>query len=224
MDSTKTEIDDDGGEYNIVDIQETYDYFLEHLDDYYDDIEDDDKCFLLIDIIGINSNDINARFVFGVIQEEYNMPSWYWGWALGMCNGTNQGIDAADILESFVNGPYPPLFSVSSQFSYYTGISTSAWIYPVNVPTTAHAYGDKMLFEDEQIGTVVPHCLDGTEMGVFLNFLPTIASNYQPSGKITVLYEVIDDFAAQVPETYMIHKTKITYAIYHTGSGSPPII
>jgi hypothetical protein len=94
------------------------------------------------------------------------------------------------------------------------------------VPTTPHQFGDYMLFEDYQEGTLNHHCMNAAEMGVFLDFLPMIAVSYQPSGKSTVHYHVIDDTApgnnGWVDFWFMIHKTNIKYGIYHIGSQSPP--
>jgi len=226
VDSTNTEIENTGDEYNIVEIQETYDYFLDYLEDYYDEIDDDDKFFHLIDIIGIEDDDINARFAFGVIQTAYPFGNWYWGWALGRCPVGYQGLDAADVLSSYANASYPSYSSITAQFSYYCNVSTSILIYPGNVSVSAHAYGDKMLFEDYQEVTLNHHCLDATEMGVFLDFLPDIATIYQPSGVGPLHYDVKDDFVPgltmpnQDDFWYMVHRVVITYGIHRDNVSS----
>ncbi|MCF8298857.1 MAG: hypothetical protein K9J13_15015, partial [Saprospiraceae bacterium] len=223
LDSTETEIDGEGGEFNIVDIQETYDYLSDYLSDYYDEIDAEDKFFKLIDIISISGNDISTRFVFGVIQAAYNLGDWYWGWGLGRCSGGCYGTDAADILEAAVNGLYPLQYGQHLEFSYTTTILSEVnFTYPADVPTTPHAYGNYMLFKDCQYPPIVNHCLDATEMGIFLNFLPDIAYHNQPTLN-PIHYEVVDDISLGM-WTDMVHTTRISYGTVHSGIGSPPTL
>ena len=65
-------------------------------------------------------------------------------------------------------------------------------------------------------------------MGTFINYLPQIGLMYKPNGKMILFYQVKDDtIFGIVPGTnidfwYMIHWTKITYGIHHTGITPPP--
>jgi hypothetical protein len=226
-DSVETGIQGDDGVYNIVEIRTTYDFLLDYLISFYNNIGSENKCFLILDVLGISENYINAEFTFGTFGEDRSIYPWYWGWALGDCNGNNVGTDAADILEYYINNFYGVNYNQTSQFSYCTSISSSSWIDPHFVPTTSHQFGDKMLFEDYQEITLSHHCMGAAEMSQFMNFLPIIASNYQPLGKVPVHYDIEDDtyFAlnANNQDTwYMIHHTNIKYAVQHIGSQSPP--
>jgi hypothetical protein len=84
-----------------------------------------------------------------------------------------------------------------------------------------------MLFQDYQEDVLNHHCLNTPEMGKFIGYLPQIAANYQPSGKVILFYQVEDDtIFGIVPITgkdfwYMIHWTKVTYGIHHTGITPP---
>jgi hypothetical protein len=228
-DSVEAEIQANDEVYNIVEIQTAYDFLLDYLILFYNNIDSENKCFLILDVLGISDNYINTEFAFGTFEDDRSISPWYWGWALGDCDGNHVGIDAADILEYYINDFYGINYNQTSQFSFYTSISSSSWIVPGDVPTTPHQFGYYMLFEDYQEGTLVHHCMGPAEMSQFLNFLPTIASIYQPSGKITVHYDVRDQTAFGLTTNsldywFMIHETKITFAKHHIGTQTPPTL
>ena len=234
IDSTSSLIvSSEPGFYGIHNIQIAYDSLNISLSNYYNTILSDNKFFIVDDIIGIFDSSIKMRFVFGYEQSKYSIGDWYWGWAKGMCSGSQQGIDAADVMEQAVNGPYPPNLNVYNPFDYYTNVETSIRIEPINVPVSNNPFGNYMLFQDYQQGVLNHHCLNTPEMGTFISYLPQIGVMYKPNGKIILFYQVKDDTifgAISDPNNpnniidfwYMIHWTKITYGIHHTGITPPP--
>ena len=143
-------VSSESGFYGIHNIQIAYDSLNISLSNYYNTILSDNKFFIVNDVIGIFDSSIKMRFVFGYKQYQYSIGDWYWGWAMGMCSGSQQGIDAADVMEQAVNGPYPPNPNINSPFDYYTNVETSIRIEPINVPVSNNPFGSYMLFQDYQ--------------------------------------------------------------------------
>ncbi|MCK5846039.1 MAG: hypothetical protein KAG84_01255 [Bacteroidales bacterium] len=212
--------------FNIVNIQKSFDEISIKISTTYDEIESDNKFFVVSDVISIKNGLINTRIIYGIVRE-VSFTNWYWGLAMGQCNGNNVGIDAADLIEYNNNGPNPPNpFNNNSYnpFDYYTNVSTSFRIMPHDVPTSSNIWGSHMLFEDIQQQTLIHHCMSGAELYVYSNYIPTIAQQYQPSNVSPIVYEVQDDWAhglTNPPDNYdwwvMIHWTEITYGKHQTG-------
>ena len=213
--------------FSIVNIQKSFDMISFKITKLYAEIDNENKFFIVSDVIEIRNGKINTRIVFGTVGE-VTFTDWYWGLAMGQCSGNNIGMDAADIIEIYNNGPNPPNpFNNTSYnpFDYYTNVSTSIRIMPQDVPVSNNIWGNHMLFEDGQQQTLVHHCMSGAEISVFSNYIPTIAQLFQPNSIVSpIVYEVQDDWAHGLtgpPNNYdwwlMVHWTEITYGEHQTG-------
>lgn len=223
-DSADIEINQSGDVYNIVDIQETYDYFSEVMDDYYtDSIEGSGKFFIILDITEIENNFVFAKFVFGErcsISQEF--PEYYWGMELGLCSGGDYNHDAASKLTTYKNVPYPPYSGSWSSYTHWINVEESDLIQPTDVPTSTHSFGDKLLFEALTSSNYV--CVNSDQFELRLNHLSTIANDsyYKPSSKEIASYEVLWDITPSGNPHYICHTLRIDYGNQVIGTMQPP--
>ncbi len=151
-----------------------------------------------------------------------NTYPWYWGWALGRCDGSGLGVglDAADIITRGAN----QFIAVPSGYSYYTDVSIKpSWYY--ELPTSTNPYGQYMLFHDFQFGTLIHSCMSPEEINYYIYSVLQIGNMFKPSGKSIINYLVFDATAFGLingVDTWdMCHVLETTYAIWHT-SNTPP--
>jgi len=160
----------------------------------------------------------------GTISTWNNYP-WYWGWELGKCDGSGQGIgkDAADIIYILAN----TLIPVPGGNSYYNEVTISCPHQPFDFPTNINPYGDYLLFYDYQEAILNHHCLSTNEINFYVNSLSIIGNLYKPNDKSIIRYFLFDDTAfCLTPYNedcwHMIHALRITYGKWHLSS-EPPI-
>lgn len=222
-DSTDTEIDCPGEEYNIVEIQEAYDEISEDMDDYYSDsIGGSDKFFIILNITKIENDHVYAKYVFGKkceISQEF--PEYYWGMDLGLCAGAGNG-DAASKLTTYKNKPYPPYSGSWSSYTHWINVEESELIQPTDVPTSTHSFGDKLLFEYTTSTNYV--CVNSDQFELRLSHLSTIANDpyYKPTNKEIASYEVLWDITPSGNPHYICHKLRIDYGNQVIGTMQPP--
>ena len=92
------------GDFNIIALQMSFDAFEASLKSQYESIEDDNKFFVISDILnrGFENNKLKLKqySVIGKANKSFSSGDWKWGLGLGDCSGNNVGLDAADIIEN----------------------------------------------------------------------------------------------------------------------------
>jgi hypothetical protein len=211
--------------YNITDLVQTHDDVFLSIGALFEEYDYEEKIFICADLYIDENSEITSRYSFGNIIESYSIGNWYWGWALGMCNGTNQGKDATDILEQYENCVDPQVLNIWSPNSYYTSIQSTQWIYPYSVSTSNNPYGNFKLFHDYQEVTLNHHCLSTGELSAYIAFLGEIALSNLPYNKETLFFNVMDETMFGITQFgddfwEMIHITKITYGVHSSTSNA----
>jgi hypothetical protein len=203
----------------LTDFQTTYDQIIGILSDYNESIPTIDKQFLVADV-SLNETTANnvifkVTYSFGTkdastVTNEY---SWYWGWALGRCDGSGQGSgqDAADIISLLANDE----INIPSGTAFYVNV-TMCEAYPFDY---LDVNGNPLLFHDYQEITLNHKCISALDIEQYKDNVEYIGMQMKPQFKSVIDYDVQDWFAAGITpngDDYwdMIHHVWITYAMW----------
>lgn len=214
------------------DVDNAYSVLVDSLRNHYLKLNFNEKSILLVDldIFAQNSQNLTVRMMSIMGTNEYHpfptfqdLDNWIWGRHEGKCDGTNLGLDAADMLKQYANQfPKYPM-------NCYTGIETTSWIYPGDPLTgtgnNPYGFANTLLFKVE-----VPYpnpnpeiCLTYDMMNYYLACLKTLANNYTPANKEIIYYSCKWTYIGGWNYTDEVHDARFTYG-HAIGVPFPPII
>ncbi len=201
-------------EFNIVDILEVFDAFAENIEELYDDIDEEDKHLIVVDVSAediVGDGEINMMGILGAPKNLSINKDWYWGFDLGDCDGNEVGYDAIDVIKSDANNYTPACFWVNV---------ITITKHPNDVPTTSNPYGyeSSQLFSYER---PPDPCICSNALKYYSAHLSSIASDYD-----IYLYKDIsfmnlkEDLMPSGNNPYPIcHYTLISYGEYSGPAG-----
>jgi len=190
-DSVGTTVDSNGSNgYTLTQLNDVYEY-LE--DKATENIPDDHYIFAIDVSLAVNGGQTTFSGVTGYARplpvfkstDEDDPGYWYWGDALGMCGpdmGNNIGMDAADIIEGFVNA--------TAEYDYFTNIEyeyVNFNDYPdPNFPFTDQYLGEYRLFSyADTTGPNDDFCLSPSHINYYggQNGVIYIVKDLEPTNK-----------------------------------------
>lgn len=233
IDSAKVEVSVSNGLVSMDDIAVVFSSFEDSLNNFHNTLDNDYLRYVTdISIIeSTNSKSNTVTFKSTSLASRPNPVSltnddyWYWGWELGMCDGSGlyEGRDAADRIMQVANNNIA--VPINGEYVYPSSIEIISFDAP-HLPDPDNPYGNYMLFEDSQVETLEHHCMTPGEMSYYYNSLLQIGADNKPSSKDIISYYLVDwtsfgimDEPPYYDTWYMIHHTDITYGIWHIGSG-----
>ncbi len=219
LNMTSTQIEEAATEtFNIVQIQEAYDFLADELESQYENITADNKFFIVCDIINESYEsgqlNIEQHSVLGKANQEFSDLGWKWGIDLGDCDGNHQGMDATDIIEKKLSAyryiaPGLVYLNVGGAQTQNAG-----WIYPLDVPlqygqTNPTQFWDFLLFKyTDQWGNP---CLSNSDINWYVNNILQIEQIYLPSNKTIIFTDLESEMTTSLNPDIIWHKM---YPIY----------
>jgi hypothetical protein len=218
----------DNGLVNLSELQMTYDVMIETMSENYAQIPVNEKHMVVNDVSVKDTNTgsitLGITTGFGIEGTTGNnlfgpTDYWYWGWDLGKCDGSGQGVgfDATDKIERWANIN----IAVPIGNTYYDNVNIEeVWYY--NVPTSNNPFGEYMLFYFYHDGNIPNHpCLVPDEMNYYYNALNSIGLMYKPANKSIISYNLEYDNTVGLGYWVFVHKAFIKYGIWHTSTQPP---
>jgi len=204
----------------LTDFQIAYDQIIGILSDFNESIPTSDKQFLVADVSLKESTNSDVTFKvtysFGtkettIVTNEY---PWYWGWELGKCDGSGEGVgqDAADIAYLLAN----ETVTTPTGTAFYVNVSTKEF-FPEDY---YDGNGNSLLFEDSQEYELNHPCLSPTDIEQYKNNFVYIGLNERPQFKSVISYFATDLYMAALcgPDQhdcwYLAWELDITYAMW----------
>jgi hypothetical protein len=227
IDSAKIVVPLTNGKVLISAVQLAYDQVIDSLSSHNAAIPESEKQLIVADIALTEADDntvtLEVTSVFGTdrISVCTNDYPWYWGRALGRCDGTGLGVgkDAADIIEQLARCD----IAVPAGNAYYTDV-VFEWITGCEYQ---NENGDCLIFENYQEYVLVHPCLSASEISFYKNGLLTVCNLLKPSSQHSIIgFDFYDDEAHGLLPDFgdywvLVHKADIEYGIWHS-SGEPP--
>lgn len=235
IDSAKVELPLTDGELTMENVALAYDMFEDSLLAFQGSLGESHSIYVT-DIMPVEDLQKSTTVTLKSTSSAYSNPPgdawnitssdyWYWGWELGMCDGSGQGegFDAADRIQQVANNNIP---EVDGDLTVYPESVEIHTFNPADVPDNDNPYGSSMLFEDYQEVTLNHHCLPPNEMSYYYNAFIEIGIDNEPSNKNVVSY-LLEDWTSYgdtgdpyyYDTWHMIHHAEITYGTWHTSSG-----
>lgn len=230
LDSSFTTVNSNNGEeYNILDLQFSYDALSEELEIQYSNITAESKFFVLSDIVKLGSENGNLQLlqysVIGLANKYFTSGDWKWGMGLGDCSGNHLGLDATDIIENKLS--MQRAVQANTEFVNVNSLSNNnGWIWPNDVPLPSGQnnptiFWNNLIFNyTNQFGDP---CLTNSDMNWYKDNVLDIEQTNSPSGKVIVFTDVLPDISVGPNSSNIIHLIKPYYGEPHNYSHDAPI-
>ena len=238
VDSTFTtiKVSADGKEYNIIEIQQSYDAFVSKLTAQYTNTQGENKFFVVSDILDRSEGNSTLKLkqfsVIGIANQVSPSSGWIWGLNIGDCSHNNTGIDAADVIENRLSW-YRAILTSPNGYYYYDNIDvlslgTDGYIIPLAVGIShsdnQSSFMDFKIFMNPYSAGDV--CIPSTEINWYTNNILSIEGTYEPIGKHIVFTDVIDvrykPYGSNIVK-FNLHKLQPHYGILKFRANIDPI-
>jgi len=238
VDSTfaTVKVSTDGKNYNIVEIQQSYDAFVSKLTAQYANTQGENKFFVVSDIQDRSEGNSTLKLkqfsVIGIANRVLPISGWIWGLNMGDCSHNNTGIDAADVIETKLSS-HRSIPTSPNGYYYYDNIDILSlgkygYIIPlaVGIPHSDNqsSFMDFKLFMNPYSAGDV--CISSSEINWYTNNILSIESTYEPIGKHIVFDDVIDEVYTPLygtTPTHNRHKLQPHYGILKFRANIDPI-
>ena len=217
-------------DYNIVQLQTSYDKLAKDLESQYMKTESESKFFVLSDIIlkSSNNNSLNIMqySVIGKADQLIPQSGWKWGNGLGDCAGNNVGMDATDVIENKLSSSRTHLQSPTGYWGFVNIGSIqnerNGWIYPQDVPLINGQQNPTPYDNYQLFSTFVPSgsgslpiCISNNNINWYVNNTLSIENQFCPVNKQIVYSDVKADGVYPNQGSLLIHKLKPSYGTLH---------
>jgi len=231
---TTIEVNTNSEDYNIVEIQQSYDIFVSKLTVQYANAQGDNKFFVVSDILDRSEGNSTLKLkqfsVIGIANQVLPNSGWIWGLNMGDCSHNNTGIDAADIIENRLSWSHTIPTSPNGYYYYdnidILSLGTDGCIIPlaVGIPHSSNqsSFLDFKIFMNPYSAGDV--CIPSIEIDWYKNNILSIESTYAPTGKSIVFDDVIDERTQQGNGfKFNRHKLQPHYGILKFRANTDPI-
>lgn len=210
-----------GDKCKLGNVQVAYDAMVDSIADYFYELREDEKYFLMANVSIINQTSQNVTlqvisyFTLNGIIPDVNDNDWYWGLGRGQCE-THIGapLDAADII---MKGANHSINIPTSEF-YFTDSKIGYMGMPHD---EVDSEGNPLGFYEIYYGSNIHPCISEAEIRFYTHGYIFIGESYTPTNKEVCNYYLRDDIL--VPSSYshpILHYGWITYGVRHYRNAS----